>query len=765
MYGTTETQRSVSYYEIPSRAKDPGFLDNMPDVIPAGSGMIDVQLLIVNREDKTKQCAVDEIGEIYVRAGGLAEGYLGQPDLNKTKFVANWFVSADHWLEREQQQAQLPEPWRKTFKIRDRMYRTGDLGKYMADGNVAVVGRADDQVKIRGFRIELGEIDTHLSRHELIRENVTLVRRDKDEELTLVSYFVPEMSKWRSWMQQRGKQTLNPQEDESMVGLLKQFQDLRFELRDYLKSKLPSYAVPTVLVPLIRMPLTPNGKVDRRALPFPEPSQMSLATRRPSFDQRALSDTEKKLASIWAKHLSQVFSSRTIAPTDSFFDLGGHSLVAQYVLLDIRKAFPGSGISISTLFQCPTLRRFAAEIDRNLDPLGLRLETADEGNRMPVQEEYYSNDREKLKNQLPTSFPESAITSGGRTVLLTGATGFLGSHILDQLVRDGTHFGRIIVHTRSDSPQDGVRRIRNICKAYALQFDDRVTCITGDLSAPKLGLDQSIWDTLAKDVDVIIHNGARVHWVLDYSTLRPSNVLSTLELLKLASVGKGKEMLFVSSTAVLDTDFYLTAERNGDSFLQDPISEEDDLARSAKGLATGYGQTKWVCEGLMRDAGNRGLKGAIVRPGYVLGESRTGTTIIDDFLVSPYPKPPKAPITKYLILGAPPERLSAAALLPRARLLQLHQRHARRRCRLPLRRRRHRPASPNDRPQRRRPLPDLRRLPGAAAALRLRRPPRLLRRLAPRPQRLRSHDVRARGPSRARPAPALPPRGLGLAQR
>jgi len=263
MYGTTETQRSVSYYELPSRASDPTYLDKMPDVIPAGTGMQDVQLLVVDRDNKMKQCGIDEIGDLYVRAGGLAEGYLGQPDLNKQKFVTNWFIPADHWLEKEKAQAEQAdkEPWRRTFKIRDRMYKTGDLGKYSKDGNVSVVGRDDDQVKIRGFRIELGEIDTHLSRHELVRENVTLVRRDKDEEQTLVSYYVPEIGKFKDWLKAKGKPqpTLSP-EDTSMASLLKRFEQLRYELKKYLEGKLPSYAVPTVLVPLIRMPLTPNGK-------------------------------------------------------------------------------------------------------------------------------------------------------------------------------------------------------------------------------------------------------------------------------------------------------------------------------------------------------------------------------------------------------------------------------------------------------------------------------------------------------------------------
>jgi L-aminoadipate-semialdehyde dehydrogenase len=193
----------------------------------------------------------------------MAEGYVGLPDANKAKFLLNWFVDPEQWNTPERRQkTNADEPWRETFRSRDRLYRSGDLGKYLEDGNVAVVGRVDDQVKIRGFRIELGEIDTHLSRHDLIRENVTLVRRDKDEEPTLVSYFVPEIDRWQEWTRQKGKKALllPTNDSSSMESLLTKFQPLRDDIRDYLKTKLPSYAVPTILVPLVRMPLNPNGK-------------------------------------------------------------------------------------------------------------------------------------------------------------------------------------------------------------------------------------------------------------------------------------------------------------------------------------------------------------------------------------------------------------------------------------------------------------------------------------------------------------------------
>lgn len=433
--------------------------------------------------------------------------------------------------------------------------------------------------------VQLGEIDTHLSRHPLIRENVTLVRRDKDEEPNLVSYFVPEIKSWEEWQQKQGKSHLAPPQDNSMATLLRTFETLRNDIRDYLKTKLPIYAVPTVLVPLISMPLNPNGKVDKRALPFPEPGELRSSMRRPSYDQTALSDTEKKIAKVWAKHLSNVVSARTVAPEDNFFDLGGHSLIAQYVLLDLRTEFSGVNLSLGALFQSPTLRGFATEIERLRDPLGLEMNADDS---VPKQSEFfYSSDRKKLSEELPAKFQTTSASSTAKTVFITGGTGFLGSHIIHQLCRDKARFGRIIVHARAKSAQEGLDRVRNTCKAYGLECDDRVECLVGDLEKPRLGIEKSDWANLTGDVDVIIHNGARVHWVLDYSTLRASNVVSTVELLKLCSVGRAKEMVFISSTSVLDTDHFLKGRNLA------PLPESDELIGSEQGLHTGYGQSKW----------------------------------------------------------------------------------------------------------------------------------------------------------------------------
>lgn len=139
-------QRAVSYFAIPSRVKDPDFLDRLGDRVPAGQGMNNVQLLVVDRENRQRICDVGEQGEIYVRAAGLAEGYLGLEDITKEKFVQSWFVPKDHWSKQETNDK---APWRAFYKgARDRLYRSGDLGHYTESGDVECTGRIDSQIKV-----------------------------------------------------------------------------------------------------------------------------------------------------------------------------------------------------------------------------------------------------------------------------------------------------------------------------------------------------------------------------------------------------------------------------------------------------------------------------------------------------------------------------------------------------------------------------------------------------------------------------------------
>ena len=156
-------------------------------------------------------------------------------------------------------------------------------------------------------------------------------------------------------------------------------------------------------------------------------------------------------------------------------------------------------------------------------------------------------------------------------------------------------------------------------------------------------MQQDVYDRVAKEADVIIHNGAIVHWVKPYSSLKSANVLSTVSLIKLCATGRAKKLAFVSSTSALDTDHFVQASEKSIAAGGRGISESDDMEGSRQGLGTGYGQTKWVSEQLLFEARRRGLTASVIRAGYVLGDPKTGskssrqhtTSTYTDFIKQP----------------------------------------------------------------------------------------------------------------------------------
>lgn len=540
MYGTTETQRAVSYMEIPCVADDPTFLSTQKDVMPAGSGMIDVQLLVVNRLDRGVLCGMGEVGEIYVRSGGLAEGY---SDLDATvqKFVQNWFSASntprqDTMLHPKEG---LALPAARHWKgIRDRMYRSGDLGRYMPNGSVECTGRADDQIKIRGFRIELGEIDTLLSQHPLIRENVTLVRRDKDEEKILVSYFVPldtpDLADFES-------DSISGEEDKGVVGGIQKYKRLIRDVREHLKKKLPSYSIPsrmcsvlidtrvtnpviltprhTVFVPLKRMPLNPNGKIDKPSLPFPDTAQAASIESRRTGTQ-TVNPTEANLRAIWSNILPN--APNPIPLDESFFDLGGHSILATRLIFEIRKTFIIEA-PLGLVFDHPTVSGQAVQVDvlRNAD-LGLDYKALQptsspligvESSKRVVE---YGTDYETLKQQLRESYPPLPDDFGakGLGVFLTGATGFLGAFVLKDLLRTD-RVSKVFCLVRDASQEKAMERLRHSSTGRGIwdeQWVDsgRLEVLCGDLDRAQFGLPAEVWHKVSSEVNVILHNAAFV---------------------------------------------------------------------------------------------------------------------------------------------------------------------------------------------------------------------------------------------------------------
>ena len=269
--------------------------------VPIGRPIANTQVFILDRKGQPVPVGVP--GELYIGGDGLARDYLHSPELTAQKFV--------------------PSPFGDDGE--KRLYRTGDRTRYRADGTIEFLGRQDDQVKIRGFRIEPGEIEAVLARHPSVAETVVLAREDTPGDKRLVAYVVPRT---------RPPPPAN-------------------ELRSFLKKSLQDSMVPAAFVFLESLPMTPSGKVKRRALPAPE-------ARRPELEDDFVAPrtaVEQTVADIW----SQVLRLEKVGAHDNFFDLGGHSLLATQVVSRLRRAF-GGHIPLRTLFEAPSVAELALAI-------------------------------------------------------------------------------------------------------------------------------------------------------------------------------------------------------------------------------------------------------------------------------------------------------------------------------------------------------------------------------------------------------------------
>ena len=297
-YGPTETVVGCCVYEVTAETRREG-------AVPIGRPIANTQLYVLDRG--LEPVAVGVVGELYIGGDGLARGYLRRPELTAEKFVPHPFAADGA-----------------------RLYRTGDLGRYLSDGNIEFLGRMDEQVKVRGYRIELGEIESVLRASEGVKEAVVVIEEAHGEK-RLIGYVVAE------------------------AGVALQPDRLRAQLRE----QLPEYMVPAVFMELEKLPLTANGKVDRRALPA-----LGITKQERKKDFTAPRNTlEIALAKVW----EELLGISPIGITDNFFDLGGSSLLAVRMVALVEKQF-GKDLPLITLFKGATIEHMAAALTEEEGP-------------------------------------------------------------------------------------------------------------------------------------------------------------------------------------------------------------------------------------------------------------------------------------------------------------------------------------------------------------------------------------------------------------
>jgi len=284
-YGPTETTVWATTWLRPAGFDDP--------VVPIGRPIANARIYVL--DDHRRPVPVGAVGEIYIGGAGVARGYLDQPELTAARFFEDPFAG----------------------DAGGRLYRTGDLARYRADGNLEFLGRSDHQVKLRGYRIELGEIEARLRAHPAVREAVVVARENEMGDKRLVAYV-----------------TARPGEVVDAAAL-----------REHLGRQLPDYMVPAAVVRMKELPLTSNGKVDRKALPVPGEDAVAIRAYEPPQG-----DVETGLAEIW----QSLLAVPRVGRHDHFFDLGGHSLLVTQLAARIRKEF-FVDVSVSALFQRPHL--------------------------------------------------------------------------------------------------------------------------------------------------------------------------------------------------------------------------------------------------------------------------------------------------------------------------------------------------------------------------------------------------------------------------
>lgn len=296
LYGPTETTIWSVRYQVASNLSQ----------VPIGRPIANTQIYLLDKHYQPVPIGVT--GEIYIAGDGLARGYRKRPSLTADRFIPNPFST---------------QPGQ-------RMYKTGDVGRYLPDGNIEYLGRNDHQVKVRGFRIELGEIESQLNQHPTINNAIVTTQQDSSDSSFLVGYFITE------------KPEASPTGN---------------DLREHLIQTLPDYMIPNAFIQLDAFPLTPNGKIDRKALPAPGRKQ--LQSEKGVVPPR--NEFEEILAEVW----EEVLPIDPIGIYDNFFNLGGHSLLATQVVSRIRDRFEIE-LPVRTLFEAPTIAELSLRVEQIL---------------------------------------------------------------------------------------------------------------------------------------------------------------------------------------------------------------------------------------------------------------------------------------------------------------------------------------------------------------------------------------------------------------
>lgn len=532
--------------------------------IPIGKPMANRSCYILDHD--LQPLPVGVIGILYVGGAGLARGYLNRLDLTKERFIENPF-STDGDKE----------------KGYTRLYNTGDLARWLDDGNIEYIGRNDCQVKLRGYRIELGEIENTLLAYPGIKQSA-VVLYEQGEDQHLLGYYVAD----------------TPLNEESIL--------------TYLAQNLPEYMLPTLLIHLGKLPLCINGKLDKRVLPIPQIIKVC--------EYVAPENEQEQLV---CEAFSLILELEKVGVNDDFFKLGGNSIKVIRLVSNLQSNF---NINVADVFNLKTPKKIAEQIPFVKDDLIHRLEKIKLSYNVDTSTPSQKS-QAKLVSYLagidpaPVVYHQKPIVN----VLLTGATGFLGCNLLNQLLASTNYNIFLVVRARSD--KEAFERINRKFQFYfdanlENVHDLRLFVFAGDIEKCNLGLHDIDYQRLVTQTDSIIHAAALTKHYGDSNKFYSANVQATINLLNLAKLTQAKDFHYISTVSVLEEGYIMPCEQY--------IFTEDDRANNLE-TSNIYVKTKYEGEKEVVKCRAQGITGNIYRVGnlaFISSNYRTQQNIDDN---------------------------------------------------------------------------------------------------------------------------------------
>ncbi|GEM_PF-2592822 len=653
-YGVTEAtieSTCIKIYEANSNIS----IKTISNTSSIGKPISNVEVYVVDEYLQPVPICVP--GELLIGGAGLSIGYLNDEELTSEKFILN--------------------PFKKDSS--EKLFKTGDLVRWRNDGNLDFLGKLTDRIKIEGVRIELNEIEKELSEYSDVSEAVVISKELHNGSKSLIAYLVPNLDKIRipyqeecllslgegkffdlmtddiskfgvaisgltetittpknirlflalpgisqkKWLPgqivwQQGLRAgiqfdLNTEQKSILDKSIKYYLSthnlmnvlqsvmVKRNLHSAIRKKLPSHMTPTFLTVLPKFSLTFNGKIDWKSLP-PQHDYKLLLDK----NITAPTQLEKKLCSMWC----DILHIDKASVNDNFFSIGGNSLLAARFLVNVLNEFSIS-IPVKIFLNLPFISNLAEYISSN----GTMF------HHHTLIQDQISHDMSLAEDLSPTKNAHDRIQG----ILLTGATQFLGAHILNELLNQTTIKIYCIVNI-GKSKSAAIHFSKSI-ESYKLSKEvaisnRRITILEGDPSKHMLGLSSDQYKSLTNKIDVIYHCDADHNLMAPYSSLRARNVLSTKEIIKFATKKVNKRIVYISS--LLGVNKSLTGEK---------LREEFQTDTDCSSLAGGFPQTCWVSEHLLTQSNDRGLAVTIYRCKNIGGQSNSGLTDTNNSLL------------------------------------------------------------------------------------------------------------------------------------